>query len=224
MQHHFFSPIGIALRAKPVWIGCLLLALSHFPSAHADIVFTLGNNPQPDEENILLTVDDTGTTISGVTNQSSVSVDFTSTQTLVVNASGQIVGDGTPLTNISIDLTGGGTFADFILNPTINGTLCPGCSGGTATVNVTSFLNGTLEGVSSFQYTLGNGLNFLTITTLGGESIGTISLLADDGFSTFSQPRISGVSPASVPEPAMLALIGVAFAAIGFARRRCRAD
>src|SRR5690348_3089878 len=87
-----------------------------FSTAQAGIVFTLGNNPQPDEENITLTAGDTGTTISGTTNQTFAGVDFTSTQTIVVNAVGTaIVGDNVPLTNISIALADGGTFGDFIL-------------------------------------------------------------------------------------------------------------
>src|SRR4051794_11292420 len=138
--------------------------------SQANIIFTLGNNPQPGEENVLLNKGTTGNTVFGETNKSGTTVQFTSTQTLAEPANGQArieATDGSTqigLTNVTISVPGG-TYGDLIFNPSITGTV--GTAGGTLTVSVTDNF-GT---VSPFTYTLGNGNNFLTITTSGGESI-----------------------------------------------------
>lgn len=206
----------------PLRALCVALALSYVSAVDATIIFTLGNNPQPGEENILLTGGNTGTSVVGTTNQTDLDVTFTSTQTLVVPAAGtSITGDGTPLTNIHIALTDGGASSDYILDPVILSTGCTSC-GGFATITVESLLNGSPEGTSFFTYQLGNGNNIVTVTTADGESIASISIAAPQGFSSLSLPRISGpyTGTSSVPEPATLALLGVAIASFGFARRR----
>ena len=60
-------------------------------AAKADsVTFTLGNNPQQDEENILLNNGTTGTTVFGLTNQTQLQVSFSSaTDILVEPSSGQ---------------------------------------------------------------------------------------------------------------------------------------
>src|SRR5437763_9047972 len=90
----------------------------------ADIIFTLGNNPQqPGEENVLLNSAATGSTVTGTLNQSGLLVNFHSiTQTLVEPANGQARieatsgGDQVALMDISFALAGG-TFTDAIFNP-----------------------------------------------------------------------------------------------------------
>src|SRR5262245_10453281 len=64
------------------------LGLAPAPSL-AGIMFQLGNNPQPNEENVLLNTGTTGNTVFGVTNQSNIQVRFDSTQTLLLPANGQ---------------------------------------------------------------------------------------------------------------------------------------
>jgi hypothetical protein len=200
------------------------LALSLWPaSSQADIIFTLGNNPQPDEENVLLNQGTSGNTIFGVTNQSALIVQFDSTQTLVDPPQGQArieAKDGTDqigLTNVTITVPDG-TYGDIIFNPTITGTV--GEAGGTLTVNVTD----NFAVVHPFEYTLGNGNNFLTIIAVNDQRIVSTTLSYDllEGFSDLRQIRISGGQLNAVPEPVTLVLVGVGLLGTLFAVRRRR--
>ena len=184
----------------------LLLVMSFVAgvNAYGSVVFTLGNNPQPGEENILFGSDQTGAMVTGTTNQSGATVDFSSTtDILTVSASGQaMVGasDGA-VNNLTISLAGGATYQDLIMNPFLGGSV----DSGPATVTVVA-----TDGTFTFDYPggLGNGQNFLTITTSGGESIISTTIDASTGFADLKQPRISGVSTSTVPEPgSMLTLL-----------------
>ena len=194
------------MRLRTV-LFCAALGFGLLPaSSRAGIVFTLGNNPQPGEENVLLNNGKTGTTVFGTTNMSLLPVQFTSTQTLTEPASGAArieATNGTSqigLTNVTISVPAH-FYGDLIFNPTITGTI--GTPNGTLHVSVTD----NLGNVVPFDYTLSNGSNFLTITTTGGELIASTSLSysLNTGFTDLRQIRISGA--VVIPEPSAVTML-----------------
>lgn len=180
----------------------LLLAVVIFSTttAKADsVTFTIGNNPQSDEENILLNTGATGTTVFGTTNQTQLQAKFSSTtDTLVVPSNGQarIEAQDGLVNNVMISVPNG-TFHDLIINPFFGS--------GTANVSVVT----TTNQVFNFAYTLSNGQNFLTIVADPGTAIFSVTISAAGGFTDLRQPRISGAAlNTTVPEPATMLLFG----------------
>jgi len=217
--------------------------------AQAEVIFTLGNHPQPDEQNLFFEAADTvpGTHLTGEIDHSGVFVNFSSLfakdpaslgggstgQTIVANGIGQadIVcatncvnngggADSAQLTSLQITPSAGQGFHDFILNPTH----------GHGDMNV--FVRDNLG--NNFHFDLRQGQDFLTITTANNEAITLIQLseLATGtgafGWSDLAQPRISGpctlgtatCEPINTPEPAGIALLGAGLLGLGWAIRR----
>lgn len=166
----------------------VLLGLS--APAQGDVIFTLGNNPQPDEENILLNSGATGTTVLGTTQTSNLTVSFSSTtDTLTEPSGGQARVESTDgaVNNITISIANG-SYTDLILNPFKGNAI----DEGPATVTVVAN-----DGTFTFNYPspgLNNGNNFLTITTSGGETILSTTIDSTNGFNDLRQPRISGAA------------------------------
>lgn len=213
---------GLRLSILTLIAGALAMTASASGSTvDPSVVFTLGNNPQPGEENVLLNKGTTGNTVFGVTNMTHIPVQFTSPQTLSEPASGQarveaINGGGSHigLTDITISVPGH-TYGDLIFNPDITGTI--GSPGGTLNVSVTD-VHGM---VFVFNYTLGPGENFLTITTTGADTIlsTTLQYSLSDGFTDLRETRVSGVTV--IPEPATyVPCMGLGLGLIALLRRR----
>lgn len=203
--------------------GAVLLAAS-CGITQASVIFTLGNNPSNDV-NILLNSGASGTTVTGSPSGfPGVTVDFTSTETLLEPSSGQarISADpeGTPLTNLTVSLANSMTYSDLIINPFIGG-LCPSCTGGASTITVDAVNSlGQPEAPAVFTgLNIGNGNNFLTITTSGGESIVSTRISVAGGINDLRQPRISGPFGV-IPEPATYILIGSGILLVGLARKK----
>ena len=189
----------------------------------ADIIFTLGNHPQPDEINVILNSGASGNTITGTLTGTEYTVLFSSSQTLLSPSNGQsrvtANPEGSPLTNLDISLDDA-LYGDIIVNPFIGS--CRDCVAGDATVTVNSLdSHGLPEAASTFTYALGNGQNFLTIVASNGERIVSTAIDAPGGFHDLRQPRISGANEATsaVPEPATITLLGLGIAGFGLLRK-----
>jgi hypothetical protein len=194
----------------------------------ADIIFTLGNNPQSGEENVLLNNGATGSTVTGTLNQSGLLVNFTSlTQTLTAPSNGQARveamsgGNQVALRDISFALANGGTFTDAIFNPAGVGQI--GASGTASIVVIANNAQGKPEPAALFSYALGNGNNFLTVTASNGETINSISIAAANGFADLRQVRISGATGpvGTLPDNgSTLALLGGSAIGLALLRRK----
>ena len=182
--------------------------------AFADAVFTLGNNPQqPSEQNILYTMNQTGPTIFGWTNQDKTKVQFSSsTDTLQVTANGQakVTSMDGLINNLTISVPGQ-TFGDLIFNP------FKLTNPNDLSISV-SLSNGT---TNSFGYGDTNGNNFLTITTSNNDTIKSVTIASVGGFQDLQQPRISSLTTTSgggggggtggggsTPEPSTIFMLG----------------
>ena len=80
----------------------------------------------------------------------------------------------------------------------------------------------TNDGLFTFQTTLSNGQNFLTLTTSGGEVISSIGISSTVAFTDLRQVRIAGITGVgAVPDSGTtLPLLGATVLGFAFLRRK----
>ena len=205
----------------------MLAAVVSVGSAQA-ATFTPGNNPQADEENILLNTGTQGQLVQGTTNQTQEVINFANpNEELILPAQGQarieaVDGSFTFLA-IQPNNSPNTTFLDLILDIQLAGT---GQQSGS--VVFTAFLANGVE--QSDPLPLAQGSNFFTLLTDASNPFLAVTLTesGENEIHDVRQIRISGVcntDPCSetprVPEPGTLALLGGSMLGlVGFVSRR----
>jgi hypothetical protein len=183
----------------------------------ATVILTVGNIPQAGDENVLLNTGLSGNPIFGTTNQTGLSVQFGSNETLTAPASGQARVEAVDgfFTTLTTSLPGA-SFTSLILN------LDASADG---FVNfVATEPNGQVTNFNSFAVT-GSGSNFFTFTTIDGQRLASVALTstAPISFTDAAQIRIGGAQR-NVPDGgATVAMLGLGLVGLFGLRRRLSA-
>ena len=198
-----------------------MLLLFGCGAMNATIIFTVGNNPQTGEENVLFNLPGLtagpATTVTGETQTTNFLVNFTSNENLVTPSDGQarVEGADGDFTLLGINL-GTNTFTDIIFNlNTVN------AIAGIATISVTEASGPG----GSFDLPVAAGSNFLTVTVADSELITGVNISSTTQINDIRQTRISGAGGGSIqstPEPATLAMTGLGLLGLGIYGRRRR--
>jgi hypothetical protein len=237
------------LSCAIVVLGTVLAALP----ASAQVQLQAGNNPQPNEANVLLQNGSSGTSITGTTNTNPVfNVLFTA-------ENGTTPTDAPTTTNhtffVNSNNTGGQAKIFDGLTTDVNGndkthliqgfTITVPGSTGTLAWNDLIFdahvdglstprsltVTGTTTDGGTFSFpdqtidtTLGSGNNFFTLTS-GTQTLQSVTLFSSQGIIDYEQIRLSFGSGVTVtPEGASWALLLPGLLPLGFALRRRRSN
>lgn len=215
------------MRKMPLAGALLALALATAATnSQASLILSMDlAGGSGDVENVLLNMDETGTTVTGNLNQSGAQVNFTGTEDLVVPGNGQA----------RIEAVNGGTF-DFISIMLNDASLgfnriqfnIDAADDGFADITLTDQFG--IATVFSNQAIDGRGQNFFTGDGLNGTIISSATIQTNvdmAGISDLQQIRlgstvipITPTDPQEIPEPGSLALLGLGLGLLSFAGRR----
>jgi hypothetical protein len=209
-----------------------LCAASLCPSfAFAGFIVQSGNNPQPNQENILLNNGNVAFTIVGTTNNTGTPVAFTSlTQLLTDPSSGQARVEATLPPQVAVNdkitvslPTVGQFFSSIIFNASVGSGIG---AGGTLTLTVNGVDSSnnpesatfTMDDVNN-PLTVGNGSNFFTVLTSAGSLMSTLEIIPNAN-TTYADLRQIRIAIATVPEPTALVSGAVSLVGLSLLRRR----
>lgn len=191
------------MRAILSLAGCVsLLAIAAGAQAQLNFFSHQQGVIQPDE-NVLMD-SSSGMNVFGHTNNSNVSVIFTSNEDIIAPAQGQArveAADGVGYKSLCFQLATGEAFTELEFNVNV----AQGEPDGTITFQVF----GSGAGVpSTFTSNLdANGSNFFDFQALGNTQITKVCFTTDVNVIDTRQWRVGGVGPLNVPESSSMALL-----------------
>ena len=205
------------------------LALLIAAPASATVIIGTGAGTIQPEENLLFTNNPAnGTTVAGVTNQTSTSVSITGAEALVGNGGQARLESADGLINTTFTYNGlaGQNLGVDLTNPALGFTQTEFrifVGDGTATQATLTFRD---TAGTQFQNTFDIPSNgFFNAQAVDGQQIDYFSIAANGSFQDVRQVRIGGVATVPVgvvPEPASWALMILGFGGVGALTRRRR--
>jgi hypothetical protein len=201
------------------WLTLALLAATA-TTAQAGVIFAIGNDPQTDEpvlyhDSCVGCIDGPAFTVVGHTQSTNILVDLTSNTPLTAVGPGHnTVSTDAGFNNLAITMPGY-SFESLILQLTS----IPSATDGTVTFTAHTLSDGTFVSPEFFDDHTGGNYFTITITAAPGSLLTEVDLVATQLQHDISQIRIGGAT-ANTPEPATLAMLGIAFISFGVFGRK----